>query len=167
MTCGIYLITCKITCRGYVGQSINIERRWKQHHKRFNPAYFKYEILEVCAPDELCAREKFHVQDQNTVRPYGFNGTIGGNGLHGIIPTFTPAHRANLSASLKATWARSPDRKSWNAGQLGVQSHTPETRKAIADKMRLLKADPVEREAISNRLRVAWAKRKLKANGGK
>lgn len=31
MTCGIYLIKNKLTNQIYIGQSINIERRWKQH----------------------------------------------------------------------------------------------------------------------------------------
>lgn len=31
MTCGIYMITNKVNNHMYIGQSINIERRWKEH----------------------------------------------------------------------------------------------------------------------------------------
>ena len=33
MTCGIYMIKNKITGQMYIGQSIDIERRWKEHYR--------------------------------------------------------------------------------------------------------------------------------------
>lgn len=72
MTCGIYLITCGK--RPYVGQSINIEDRWKHHlallkrgvhpnpilqntWHRHGSAAFSISILEECCRDALSERE--------------------------------------------------------------------------------------------------------------
>ena len=62
MACGIYKITNLINGKVYIGQSINIEDRWKQHlyqsKKEKTPLYqdmiyygedaFKLEIIEEC-----------------------------------------------------------------------------------------------------------------------
>lgn len=63
---GIYLIMNQINGKGYVGQAVNIEERWKQHKYRLNGQYhgnkhlqnawnkygkdnFVFIILEKCA----------------------------------------------------------------------------------------------------------------------
>lgn len=67
-TCGIYKITNQINGKCYIGQSVNIERRW-QEHKRFNSREqlaiihqafrkyglenFSFEILEECSQEQL------------------------------------------------------------------------------------------------------------------
>ena len=60
MTCGIYKITKKDTKQIYIGQSIDIERRFEEHKSyKYNTTYidkainkhganaFDYEIIEV------------------------------------------------------------------------------------------------------------------------
>ena len=83
---GIYKITNLLDQKCYVGQSVNISERWKQHIRRgvgadaptrnkLYPAMlstgvenFSFELIEECAADKLDEREKFwqayfHAQD--------------------------------------------------------------------------------------------------------
>ena len=80
MTCGIYKITKNETGRCYIGQSKNVEERWKAHHKRFPSDLFSYEILLVCDKDYLNFFEKAFIDGYDSNRN-GFNKTIGGVGF--------------------------------------------------------------------------------------
>ena len=94
---GIYKITNKINGKIYVGQSVNIAERWKQHeYKAFNSkelaynsaihqAYRKYgienfvcEVIEQCRPEELDEREIYWIQELNSLVPNGYNILSGG-----------------------------------------------------------------------------------------
>ena len=72
--CGIYSITCKPSGRVYVGQSIDIHTRWKNHKsalnrgtvpnkilqsswKKYGQDSFLFEILELCIEEKLDERE--------------------------------------------------------------------------------------------------------------
>ena len=69
MTCGIYKIENLINGKVYIGQSIEIEKRWQKHlnakddfliHKalrKYGKSNFSFSILEECAINELDARE--------------------------------------------------------------------------------------------------------------
>ena len=76
MSCGIYKITNQVNQKVYIGQSINIENRWKEHLQKCNsiddenynyPLYkairkyglesFKFEILEECSQENLGQKE--------------------------------------------------------------------------------------------------------------
>ena len=93
MTCGIYSITNLKTGKVYIGQSKNIERRWKQHITRatnylggdyFNKFYtdirvlgvknFKFEILEKLEynKDVLNAREQYWIEYYDALKT-GYN----------------------------------------------------------------------------------------------
>ena len=96
MTCGIYKIENKLNGKIYIGQSINIERRWKDHRKAINscgeeykyPLYqairkdklenFSWDIIEECSKNELDEKEKFYIKEYNSFVPYGYNLTSGG-----------------------------------------------------------------------------------------
>lgn len=73
---GIYQITCTVNNRRYIGQSIDIKRRFNQHKRKppdgmiddvakYGIDKFKFEILEECAPEELTAREDFYLSTLN------------------------------------------------------------------------------------------------------
>lgn len=100
---GIYKITNNINGKIYVGQSINIYERWKQHeYKAFNcnekaynsaihQAYrkygienFSYEIIEECPPEQLDIREIYWIEQLNSLAPNGYNITPGGQYFKGI-----------------------------------------------------------------------------------
>ena len=94
MSCGIYKITNIVNGHAYIGQSINIEERWKNHrchpkeHSQY-PLYrafekygmenFKFEIIELCSQEELNEREIFYIQKYGTYG-HGYNQTRGGQG---------------------------------------------------------------------------------------
>lgn len=70
---GIYKITNTVNNKKYIGQSVNIMDRWREHRKRANngTAYlyqamrkydisnFVFEILEECLVEELNDKERY------------------------------------------------------------------------------------------------------------
>ena len=94
---GIYCIKNKKTEKEYVGQSIDIERRVKDHFlKSFYPndsSYegaihrsirkhgvenFEWRVLEECERTNLNKREKFYIEELGTMTPKGYNQDAGG-----------------------------------------------------------------------------------------
>lgn len=93
--CGIYKITNQITDECYVGQSVDISKRWKDHAKcgldidrpQGNKLYqsmiedgiwnFTFELLEECPREKLNEKEKFYIELYQSDK-FGFNST-GGN----------------------------------------------------------------------------------------
>lgn len=91
---GIYKITNKITNDAYIGQSIEIENRIRDHKKLYNwerennkklyQAFiefglenFEFEVLEECNSDQLSEREEYWIAYYNTY-PNQYNMTPGG-----------------------------------------------------------------------------------------
>lgn len=87
---GIYKITEIATGKSYVGQSLDLASRWKQHVKRglgaeaatrnklypamreAGPENFTFEVIEECLPQELDAKEDYW-QDYFGSITYGFS----------------------------------------------------------------------------------------------
>ena len=108
MTCGIYKIQNIIDNKIYIGQSINIEERWKIHKNNVHgcnnsydyPLYkairkdglenFEWSIIEECSKEELNNKEKFYIKEYNSIIPYGYNQTFGGqdNFTHSMKLTY-------------------------------------------------------------------------------
>ena len=103
---GIYKITNITNGKAYIGQSVNIQRRWqKEKSQAFNecdPAYtyplscafrkygienFTFEVLEECHEDDLNKNEVKWIAYYNTFE-HGYNQTIGGDGTR-IPPSDT------------------------------------------------------------------------------
>lgn len=90
MSCGIYKITNKLNNKAYIGQSIHIEERWKEHiwGKGNQPLHidiakygienFNFEIIELCSKDQLLEKEKYWIKYFNTY-PNGYNLNDGGD----------------------------------------------------------------------------------------
>ncbi|MBQ8625423.1 MAG: GIY-YIG nuclease family protein [Agathobacter sp.] len=95
---GIYKITNITNGKAYIGQSINIEKRWRsEQNAAFEPnsaAYeyplqrafrkyglnnFTFEIIEECQQSELNNKEMYWIQHHNTFFN-GYNQTLGGDG---------------------------------------------------------------------------------------
>lgn len=94
--CGIYKITNQINGKCYIGQSIDIEKRWKQHklqsswrkqkEKILYKAFTKYglnnfifEIIEECQRKDLDKREIYWIKKFDSYKN-GYNMTKGGQG---------------------------------------------------------------------------------------
>lgn len=93
MTVGIYMFTNKINGMSYIGQSTNIERRYKEHMtknsektlfhedlKKYGKDNFYFKILETCCKNELDNKETYYIKVYNTIFPRGYNKTFGGKG---------------------------------------------------------------------------------------
>lgn len=88
---GIYKITNKINNKIYIGQSINIEERWKKHiyspsssliHQaivKYGVQSFIFEVLEECVLEQLNEREIYWISHYNSIIPFGYNKTQGGD----------------------------------------------------------------------------------------
>ena len=95
---GIYKITNLINGKIYIGQSINIQQRWKAHRSKpfykngdqyQTPLYrairkyglnnFIFEIIEECFESELNDKEQYYIQYYDATNPdKGYNLTRGG-----------------------------------------------------------------------------------------
>lgn len=70
MSCGIYKFTNLINGKIYIGQSVDIDRRLKEHKRRdeqridkaikkYGFENFNFEIIELCSPDKLDELENY------------------------------------------------------------------------------------------------------------
>lgn len=94
---GIYKIINKVNGKIYIGQSIDIKERWKQHfYKAYNEKElgynsaihqafrkygyenFSFEVIELCEKEELDAKETYWIKTLNTLVPTGYNILPGG-----------------------------------------------------------------------------------------
>lgn len=89
---GIYKITNKNTGKSYIGQSNDIERRFKEHQivgtksripvdiaiQKYGKDAFTYEIVELCSIEQLNEKEEYWIQFYNTFNN-GYNCNPGGN----------------------------------------------------------------------------------------
>ena len=89
---GIYKVTNKINGKVYIGQSVDIGRRWRQHMTAEDDIYFhkaiqKYgvdnfiwEVIEKCKKSELDERESYWIEYYDSFNK-GYNCTKGGDGV--------------------------------------------------------------------------------------
>ena len=88
---GIYKITKKENGKSYIGQSIDCDRRIKEHCypsknslaidiaiNKYGIDAFNYEIIEECSVDKLNERKAFWIKYYNT-KENGYNETDGGD----------------------------------------------------------------------------------------
>lgn len=127
MTCGIYKIENKINKKIYIGQSIEIENRWKKHlytkddfliHRaiqKYGKQCFDFSILEECDVSELNDKEQYWIEYYNSLMPNGYNMTPGGSTGAGLargkvveqydlfgnfIAEYSNAHEANRQTGI-------------------------------------------------------------------
>lgn len=93
---GIYCIINKVNQKRYIGQSVDIKRRWAQEQKmkslnehllrsmqKYGLENFEFIILEECSSDLLNEREKYYINLYNTTNPnFGYNKIDGGDSAY-------------------------------------------------------------------------------------
>lgn len=107
---GIYKIKNNVNGKFYIGQSIDVEKRWKRHiwelnncrHEnrhlnnswsKYGQSNFSFQILEECYKDDINSRELFYI---NELKPqYNIKG--GGDSVH----TISDETRAIMSKNRK------------------------------------------------------------------
>lgn len=94
---GIYKITNLINGKIYIGQSVDIDKRIKDHFwkarckkdisynsalhsaiRKYGEQNFKYEVLEECTVDVIDERERYYIQKFKSLSPNGYNILVGG-----------------------------------------------------------------------------------------
>lgn len=89
---GIYKITNQVNQKSYIGQSLNIKRRWRHHKtsyqtidtylyramRKYGIENFSFEVLKECQQEELNQFEQYYIQYYDTFYN-GYNLTLGGD----------------------------------------------------------------------------------------
>lgn len=94
---GIYKITNLINGKVYIGQSINIEKRVKEHFykakckkdvsynsalhsaiRKYGEENFTWEVIAECSIDDIDELEKKYIKEYNSIVPEGYNILSGG-----------------------------------------------------------------------------------------
>lgn len=167
---GIYVVTHRKTGKRYVGQSVSIATRWGNHLsgqgnspklaaalRKHGPDAFAFEIVELCARQELDDREAFYIWGFDCLSPKGYNLTSGG----GQAQCYTAEARAKLSSSLrssdnfKAAMRRlraDPDVQARRLEASRRSTATPEWKKDNREKMARLRDDPQWRASSTEQL---------------
>lgn len=100
---GIYCIENQINGKKYVGQAVDIEKRWKQHRQKLNSnnhyndhlqrawnyygeSHFSFYVLEICDVESLNNREMYYIDELGAFRD-GYNMTLGREGTRGCFHT--------------------------------------------------------------------------------
>lgn len=96
MTCGIYMIQNKVNNKMYIGQAVDIERRWGDHRhglanrcnenrhfinawKSYEEENFEFTILLECEESDLNMYEEYYIFELMTYdHRVGYNKTYGG-----------------------------------------------------------------------------------------
>lgn len=119
------MIRCKPNGKVYVGQSTNIEKRWKDHKYGLHGNYhhckelqkdwniygednFEFKVIQKCKEDKLDELEIIHIE-QFMAFEKGYNETKGGKGVKGLSGEkhhyygkhLDDEHKNNISESLK------------------------------------------------------------------
>jgi len=98
--CGVYKITNKVNNKVYVGQSIDIKRRWHDHKiaafsknnaqfdaplyramRKYGIENFSFTVLEECDQNDLDQKERDYIKKHNSHGNNGYNQTDGGSGF--------------------------------------------------------------------------------------
>lgn len=136
---GIYHIVHRATGRGYVGQSIDVDARLRQHAKgksgdgilvhainKHGWDAFDAKVLELCNREDLNAVERAWIAKLGTMHPGGFNLTDGGG--QGMV--VSDATRALVSARTKAIMT--PEFRERRASKIRGVPKSEEHRRKIA-----------------------------------
>lgn len=126
--CGVYKITNIINGKCYIGQSIDIHKRWAEHKRKNNDEntylrkaikkygiyFFKFEIVVVCSRDLLDWHEKLAIAGNAALAPAGYNLSSGGR---------------------STTWAYKPSEETLKKRSIALtgKKRTEETKKKMSD----------------------------------
>lgn len=128
--CGIYCIINRSTSQMYIGQSIDIHKRFKEHIKgkhlhcsyidkalaKYGEEAFDFKILEECSPEELNTKEKEYISKYDTFKnPKHYNLTIGGE----FAPSKIPSIAKKISQSQIGKEVSEETRKKQSLAKLG------------------------------------------------
>jgi len=135
MTIGIYKITERASGLIYIGQSIDIERRWKQHQRSKPLSEYDYSVEQECCAGLLDMMEIYFIKKFNTLTPNGLNRCIELSPPSQKGKKQSAEHVANKSAALKGKPKSETHRAALSAANKGHVS-SAETIAKRADTLR-------------------------------
>lgn len=144
---GIYRITNLVNGKTYIGQSIDIKRRFYEHRcishesnihlrralEKYGKDNFKYEVLEKCDVSELDEKEIYYI---STLKPE-YNVSNGGQSS---LKTYPEEVKKVISQKAKAQWERMTDEEKKYRVEHNLKGPqkghlvSAETRKKLRDK---------------------------------
>lgn len=173
----VYLVTCTITGKQYVGiTSRGYLNRWKKHvnmakrkatglHEdihRYGEECFTIEVIEAkeyVNRDRLARwlfnRERFWIAHFNTYTN-GYNLTPGGDGVTGAHKS--KVIRQLMSEMMKDLYDRHPEEKMIRLRQCHAKLRSPEYRKVNSERTKARFANPAERQRTSRLTKEAMEK---------
>lgn len=110
---GIYQIRNKVNGKQYIGQSVNVVKRWREEAKgqgvndhlrrafaKYGLENFSFSVLCECAPTELDELETLVISETESYKPLkGYNKTFGGDGVRATTETkkkISDAHKGKV-----------------------------------------------------------------------
>lgn len=110
---GIYKITNLVNGKTYIGQSIDIQRRFWEHRcishesnvhlknalRKYGKENFKYEVLEECSEEQLDEKERYYI---SILKPE-YNVTNGGQDT---LRRYPEVIKQKISVKSKEQWAK-------------------------------------------------------------
>jgi len=174
----IYVLTCLVTMREYVGQAVCWKTRWKQHcgaakagsacaiHRAIKkyPGQFALTIVRRCSIGDLNRWEEYYIDKFDTLMPNGYNMTEGGDGVRGqrfskktlalrsmqmLAYYQSEAGRARILRTTELTHARHADPKEHARLKSSVGwKHAKAARRKIAEAAKAQWDDPSRRAVI-------------------
>lgn len=151
----IYKIVNEINGKVYIGQTVNLEKRWYKHcylassgfdrhlynaMRKYGLNNFHIEVIEECSEEKLDEREKYWIQQYNsTDKNNGYNKSFGGEG--GDTWSLND-HKDETSALLSS--------------KLKGKVHSKESYKAAAEKRRGTHLSDEQKYKISNTLKEGY-----------
>lgn len=167
----IYLITCTVLGKLYVGQTTRtLEVRWGNHLKesrrespsiivdlaikKYGPENFTHQELESCQDQEsLNSAEKKWISYYNSLAPNGYNLTTGGDGGY----KFTPEVVTKMSSRAKKQFASSESRQKMASRLKKTYEDHPEMRAEASERTSLRFLNPDNRKRQSDTLKKFFA----------
>ena len=143
--CGIYTITHIESGKVYVGLSVDIKSRWKQHRsfvktnrrsaiysaiRKYGLHAFRFEVVEECSQDVLEQREQYWIAKLDSYNN-GYNLTAGGESNKVV----SEATRKKISMALTGK-IQSKELVEKRASKLRGMKRTPEQNKAKSELMK-------------------------------
>lgn len=144
---GIYRIRNEITGKTYYGQTVDFEKRRKQHITALNGGYhcnqyllnswlkygetaFTFTFVQSCHVGDLDRLEIKYIAENRTLIPNGYNLTKGGDGVKGYKAT--PEELIRYSERSKMVWQRDGYRDKMSALHKGHKVSSETRRKMSA-----------------------------------
>lgn len=134
---GIYKIVNNINGKAYIGQSINIAKRWNAHKnssfnsnssvyetkiarafRKYGIDNFSFEIIEECELDKLNEKEIFYIQQYDSV-DNGYNISLGGQHSHPQKLTFSDAEEI-INLLINSSQTQQEIAEQYNVSQIAI-----------------------------------------------